>query len=153
MRINVELQGFLGLSDGEINDIYYWLRLGPLVACVWTAAGVITESPVVLWALAPVSASGAIFRRHWLDALCRRIVRPWLRTAPIPAYRAPRRFTCALSSLSLIATGTCFAIGASGAALLLGAVTATVTAVQVVSGYCVPAAIYCWVRQELRVHG
>lgn len=147
MRINVEQQGFLGLSDCEIGDLYYWLRLGPFVACLWTAAGVMTASPALLWALAPLPAGAAILPRHPLDAFYMHIVRPRLRTAAIPAYRAPRRFTCALSSLSLIATGMCFATGATGAALGLGAVTVTVMAVQVVTGYCVPAAIYCRVRR------
>jgi hypothetical protein len=146
MRINVELQGFLGLSDCEIRDIYYWLRLAPFVACAWTAAGVITESPVLFWALALVSVVGAIFRRHPLDAFYLRVVRPRRRRAAIPAYPAPLRFTCALSALSLMATGTWFAIGAGRPALVLGVGTVAVMAVQVVTGYCAPAAIYCRLR-------
>jgi hypothetical protein len=142
MRINVELQGFVGLSDCDIGDIYYWLRLGALLGLVWTAAGVIAQSAVMLWALVPISASGAFLRRELTDEFYMRVVRPRLRTAAIPVSGPPRRFTCLLMAVWLALTGACFAAGAPAAGFALGAIALAEMAVQVVSGYCVPAALY-----------
>ena len=151
MRAQLETQGFLGLSDDEIRDIYYWLRFAPLVACLWTSAGVLTESSAALWAFVPLSLGGAVLSRHPLDTFYMLVIRPRFGTAAIPAYGAPRRFTCALSAMCLAVTGVCFAAGATTAGRVLGAIVLAVMAVQVTTGACVPATMYAVLRRAMRL--
>ena len=146
MRAKVEMQGFLGLSDPEISDLYYWLRVAPLVCAIWTSAGVITGSPLILWALVPVALAGAVRGRHPADALYTFVVRPRRRTAAIPAYGAPRRFACAMGAVSLCVTGACFATGATLAGRTLGGVTIALMAVDGLTGYSVSSAVYQLMR-------
>ena len=146
MRAKVEMQGFLGLSDPEISDLYYWLRVAPLVCAIWTSAGVLIGSPVILWALAPIALAGAVSGRHPADALYTFVVRPRRLTAAIPAYGAPRRFACAMGVVSLCVTGACFATGATLAGRTLGGVTIALMAVDGLTGYSVSAATYQLLR-------
>ena len=141
MRARVELQGFEGLSDAEIHDIYYWLRVGPLVSGIWIAAGLMFGSAATLWALVPFLASGAILPRQPFDLFYCRVVCPQLGRSPIPASRAPHRFTCALMSLWLAAAGACFAFGAVTSGRAIGIALLVVTALHVATGYCLPAAL------------
>ena len=56
-RRRIEAQGFVGLDDGTLASIQYWLRLSPAMCMVWTVAGLFLGSPIILWALVPFAAS------------------------------------------------------------------------------------------------
>jgi hypothetical protein len=142
MRARVEMQGFLRLSDPEIEDLYYWLRVAPLVSGLWTSIGVLTSSPAILWGLVPILLTGAAIGRHPADAVYTLVVRPRRGTAPIPTNGAPRRFACATVAASLAAAGACFFSGATIAGRVLGGAAIAVMAVDAITGYCVPSAIY-----------
>ncbi len=142
MRARVEMQGFTGLSDPEISDLYYWLRVAPLLCAVWTLAGVVSESPVILWTLAPLALAGAVSGRHPADAFYTLVVRPRWRTTAMPAYGAPRRFACAMGAGSLCVTGACFALDATLAGRVLGGVTIALLVLDGVTGYSVSSAVY-----------
>ena len=69
LRKRIEMQGFTGLSDAEVRQINYPLRLAPAICMVWTALGVVLGSPLVLAALVPFALAGALFEGHPFDAL------------------------------------------------------------------------------------
>ncbi|MEZ5317170.1 MAG: DUF4395 family protein [Vicinamibacterales bacterium] len=142
MRARVEMQGFVGLSDEAISDIVYWLRLAPFVCAAWTVVGLWQASALVIWALAPFAALGAVLPRHPFDVLYMRVIRPWRGSAPIPEYGAPRRSACVVATVWLTATGACLAAGAVTAGRALGLVFVAIASVQVATGFCIPSWVY-----------
>ena len=141
-RRRIEAQGFVGLDDGTLAAIQYWLRLSPAICMAWTAAGLYLGSPIILWALVPFAALGAVLPTHPFDACYNSGVRHLQRTPPIPRYGLPRRFACLMATIFLIVAAwslqsglTPLAYGAGG--LLIAAAFITVT-----TGFCVPSFIY-----------
>src|SRR6266568_8774693 len=66
---NIQAQGFCGLDDKTYAQINYPLRLSPAICMLWTAVGTALASPMILWALAPFAALGAILPGHPFDVL------------------------------------------------------------------------------------
>jgi hypothetical protein len=69
IRENIQAQGFCGLDDKTYAQINYPLRLSPAICMLWTAVGTALASPMILWALAPFAALGAILPGHPFDVL------------------------------------------------------------------------------------
>ena len=42
-KARIEAQGFVGLDDGPLAQIDYWLRLSPAICMLWAAVGTATE--------------------------------------------------------------------------------------------------------------
>ena len=138
----IEAQGFIGLDDGTLAAIQYWLRLSPAICMIWTAAGLFLGSPMMLWALVPFAMLGAVLPTHPFDVCYNRGVRHLQHAPPIPRYGVPRRFACMMATIFLIVAAwarqsglTTLAYGAGGL-VVLGAF------VNVTTGFCVPSFIY-----------
>jgi hypothetical protein len=142
MRRQVEMQGFTGLSDQDLWDLNYWLRLSPFLCAVWAGAGTLLGSPALLWALAPFAAAGALLRGHPFDAIYDHVVRHLLGSPRIPRYGRPRRFACGLATLWLLGTGWAFHAGLPALGRVLGFFMVGVQAVQVTTGLCLPSLTY-----------
>jgi hypothetical protein len=55
--------------DETYAQINYPLRLSPAICMVWVAVGTALASPIILWALMPFAALGAILPGHPFDVL------------------------------------------------------------------------------------
>jgi hypothetical protein len=141
-RRRIEAQGFVGLDDHALAAIQYWLRLSPAICMVWTAVGLLRGSPMVLWALAPFAALGAVLPTHPFDAfynssLCYLRHRP-----PIPRYGLPRRFACLMATMILIVAAWALQSGLTTLAYGVGGVLVAGAFINVTTGFCVPSFIY-----------
>ncbi len=141
-RRRIEAQGFVGLSDTEIGQINYWLRLAPAICLAWTATGVVLASPRILMLLVPFALLGAILPLHPFDVLYNHVIRRVTKSQRLPRYGEPRRFACLMATLMVSATAGMFAMGLSLAGYLLGAVMIVMAGVNVSTGFCVPSFIY-----------
>ncbi len=137
----VELQGFTGLDDDTVRRINYGLRFAPFVCLIVTAIGTALASGTVLWWLLPFALAGAVLPGHPFDLLYNHGLRYLSGGARIPRYPRPRRFACALASLWLVATASCFDLGAVIAGQILGWALVAVAFVNVSTGFCVPSFI------------
>ncbi|MEP6787158.1 MAG: DUF4395 family protein [Acidobacteriota bacterium] len=142
-RKRIEAQGFLGLSNAEINDLNYWFRFAPAVCLIWTAIGLLFASKLVICSLVPFAILGAVMRIHPFDLLYERVVRFYHPIRPsMPTYGLPRRFACLVAASALTLTAVAFDIGAAWVGYIFGGMMVVMASVQVVSGFCGPAIIY-----------
>ncbi|HPA80356.1 MAG TPA: DUF4395 family protein [Thermoanaerobaculales bacterium] len=149
-RHRAEMQGFVGLDDEHLAEINSWLRLSPGICLAWVAAATVTASPVLMLALVPFAAGGAVLRNHPFDVIYNHGLRHLLGTRPLPRYGAPRRFACAVGSLWMTAAGTALAAGFTTLGLVLGVAMVALASVQVLTGFCVPSFIYQLGRERRR---
>lgn len=141
-RRRLEVQGFVGLDEDALGEVAPWLRFTPALCTAFMGLGTVLASQVVLWALAPLAALGAIFPMHPFDLLYNYGVRHLTGTRRLPPNGAPRRFACAIAVLWLVATGWAFYAGAALVGYILGAsLTATALLVST-TDICIPSIIY-----------
>lgn len=141
-RQRLECQGFVGCDDGTLAEVAPWLRLAPALCATWAAVGTALEAPLVLWALVPFAALGALRQGHPFDALYNHGVRHLLGTRRLPPYRAPRRIACAVAAVWLGLTGGAFFAGASIAGYVLGGALVLMALVTTVTDFCIPSFVY-----------
>jgi hypothetical protein len=141
-RGRIEAQGFLGLSDTTLVGINLGLRVAPTLCMLWTATGTALASHVVLWALVPFAALGAVLRGHPFDVLYNHGLRYIKRTPALPPYAMPRRFTCAMATVWLAAAAWSFQSGATLSGQLLGYAFVAVAFVTVTTGFCIPSFVF-----------
>jgi hypothetical protein len=101
-RERILAQGFCGLNDATYAQINYPLRLAPAICMLWTAAGTALASPMILWALVPFAALGAILPGHPFDVFYNYGLRHLFGSPALPRYGARRRFACALATVMLV---------------------------------------------------
>lgn len=142
LRARVEMQGFLGLSDDALVRVEPWLRFSPAICAAWAATATLAGSVTSLAFLSITALLGATLPMHPFDSLYNHGIRHMTATPPIPRYRAPRRFACAVGTVWLAATAAAFAMGASTAGLVLGSLFTVVALAPVVTGFCVPSFVY-----------
>jgi hypothetical protein len=106
------------------------------------AVGTALGSPVVLLALAPFAALGAILNRHPFDFLYNGLVRHVTKTRPLPPHAAQRRFACGMAAGWLIGTAWAFHIGATQLGYWLGGALTAVALLVSVTHFCIPSMIY-----------
>mgnify|MGYP003576227691 CR=1 FL=1 len=138
----IEAQGFIGLDDGTLAAIQYWLRLSPAICMIWTAAGLFLGSAMMLWALVPFAALGAVLPTHPFDVCYNSGVRRLRRTPPIPRYGVPRRFACLMATILLTVAAWALQSGLTTLAYGAGGLVVLGAFVNVTTGFCVPSFIY-----------
>jgi len=138
---NIQAQGFCGLDDKTYAQINYPLRLSPAICMLWTAVGTALASPMILWALAPFAALGAILPSHPFDVLYNYGLRHLTGTPALPRYGARRRLACALATTLIVMAAWGFQAGMPMAGQIAGWALVTGTFVNVSTGLCGPALI------------
>jgi hypothetical protein len=142
VRKRLEMQGFFGLSDTEVIQFNYWLRLAPAICLAWTAVGVYFASPVILGLLVPFALLGGLNDGHPFDVFYNRGIRYLLGQPRLPVYGRPRRFACFMASASLATTAITFALGVDVVGYALGGLMVVMMSIMVTTGFCVPSKIY-----------
>lgn len=142
LRRRLEMQGFVGECDARLAEIGPWLRLAPALCMAWTLVGTTMASAPVLWALMPLAALGAILRSHPFDVFYNWIYSRRRGAPPLPRYRAPRRFACALATIWLGLAGLAFYSGALLAGYVLGLSLALAALVPTLTDFCIPSFLW-----------
>ena len=138
---NIQAQGFCGLDDNTYAQINYPLRLSPAICMLWTAVGTALASPMILWALAPFAALGAILPGHPFDVLYNYGLRHLTGTPALPRYRARRRLACAFATTLIVMAAWGLQAGMPMAGQIAGWALVAGTFVNVSTGICGPALI------------
>src|SRR5688572_14849300 len=137
-RNRIEAQGFVEITDDEIRQINYWLRLAPATCMTWTAVGVVLASPLILWALVPFALLGGILRGHPFDVLYNHGLRHIFKTPRLPRYGLPRRFACLMASGLLAVAALGFQFGFTIIGYAVGGFMVIAAFINVSTGFCVP---------------
>lgn len=101
-----------------------------------------TATPVLLAALVPFAALGALLPMHPFDLLYNRVIRRLTGTDPLPRSGAPRRFACVVATVWLPATAVAFRTGATLAGYVLGGLFVAVSGLVVTTHICIPSMVY-----------
>ena len=141
IRENIQAQGFCGLDDKTYAQINYPLRLSPAICMLWTAVGTALALPMILWALAPFAALGAILPGHPFDVLYNYGLRHLAGTPALPRYGARRRLACAFATTLIVIAAWGFQAGMLMAGQIAGWALVAGTFVNVSTGLCGPALI------------
>jgi hypothetical protein len=141
VRENIQAQGFCGLDDETYAQINYPLRLSPAICMLWAAVGTALASPMILWALAPFAALGAILPGHPFDVLYNHGLRHLAGTPAIPRYGARRRLACVFATALIVMAAWGFQAGLLMAGQIAGWAIVAGTFVNVSTGLCGPALI------------
>jgi hypothetical protein len=139
VRENIQAQGFCGLDNETCAQINYPLRLSPAICMVWAAVGTALAWPMVLWALMPLAALGAILPGHPFDVLYNHGLRHLLGTPALPRYGGRRRFACALATIMIIAAAWGFQTGMPMVGYIVGWSLVAAAFTNVSTGFCVPS--------------
>jgi len=142
VRCRLEAQGYRGLDDATLEEVGPWLRWSPALCTVVMSAGVMLESPLILWVLAGIAFIGALLPFHPFDLLYNYGARHLTRTRALPHHGPQRRFACGLASIWLLATGWAFHVDEPLAGYLLGIPLILVALLVSVTHFCVPSWIY-----------
>lgn len=137
-----EMQGFVGLTDGDLSRIDPWLRFSPAICAAWAAVATLAHSSTALLVLAGIAVLGAVRASHPFDAVYNLGVRRVTGSPAIPRYGTPRRFACSVAAAWLAATAAAFARGATTAGVALGVFFTAVALVPVMTGFCVPSFVF-----------
>jgi len=108
---------------------------------VWAAVGTALASPIVLWALVPFAALGALLPGHPFDVVYNHGLRYVFGTPALPRYGPRRRFACAVATVMLIAAAWGFQAGLPAVGHLAGWSVVCAAFLNVSIGFCVPSFI------------
>lgn len=151
IRRRLEIQGFVGLDEATLCEVEPWLRFTPAVCAMLMGLGTALALPVLLWALVPIAALGAVFPVHPFDFVYNYGLRRLTGTRPLPSNGPPRRFACGMAAVWLAATAAAFMAGAAPVGYALGGVLTAVAALVSTTHFCIPSLVYRLLTSRLRV--
>jgi hypothetical protein len=138
-RRKIEAQGFLCLSNDEVESLNVWLRFTPAITLVWFTAGVWEASPRILFWLAMMTMLGAILTGHPFDVLYNHGIRYIAASPEIPPFSRQRRFAYLLAAVQILGTLTAFYAGYRTVGYAVGIASIGAGAVYVITGNCAPS--------------
>lgn len=142
LRTRIQAQGFCGLDDATYQQINYPLRLSPAICMIWAAVGTALASPVILWALVPFAALGALLPSHPFDVFYNYGLRYMFNTPVLPRYPVRRRFACLMATVMLVGAAWGFQAMMPMVGYIVGWSLVAAAFVNVSTGFCVPSFLY-----------
>jgi len=137
IRRRLEVQGFLGLTDGELKAIGPWMRFTPILNLTFTVMATALSSVPLLVGLAILMAAGAMMPMHPFDALYNGVVRRITGTQPLPKSGGRRRIVFAVGATWLLLITGAFSFGMSVVGYVLGGLMAVLIAPLATMHVCV----------------
>ena len=134
-------QGF-DLSDEEITEFNYWLRIAPATCMLWVTASLLLGSALLAALLVPVALLCFAFARHPFDATYNYGIRFLIGGRKLPSYGTPRRFVCLMASVMVGAIAVSFGFGYFAIGYVIGASMVAMLFLNVITGNCGPCGIY-----------
>jgi len=147
MRKRLEAQGFTGLDEGHLSDLAPWVRVVSATFTGWIAVGTLLESPLVLFACAPLAFLGVVLPWHPLDSIYQHGFRRMIDSPAMPPTSSQRRWAYAIVTVWLLAAGFAFARDARIVGWILGGALAIAEAVHATTLFCVLSYCFSWARR------
>ena len=142
-KVNLDNQGFCGLSDEMKARYALALRFTPAVATTSVLVGLALQSPVLLGSMALVTLSGVLFPRGMVVDLVYNLgVRHLFGAPALPPTPAPRRFSYGISTVWLAGSAASYHYGLPVLGFVLGATVALGGAILTITLWCLGSWIY-----------
>jgi len=138
----LEVQGITNVESETLADVAPWYRMAFALCASLAGIGTVLASSVILWALTPIAALGALFPVHPFDLIYNHGIRYLRNTGPLPKRAAQGRFACAIATVWLAATAMAFQSGELILGYILGAALTSVGMLVGTTDICIPSMIY-----------
>ena len=138
------LRGIESRDDEAFQRMLPWTKMAFAVGGAQALVATTFGSADMLWQMVPVAAAAVILPHHPLEYVYNYGIRFVTKSVPIPANRAPVRFAFFMASVILAVAAAAFDSGIWWLGYALGLSVATVATTFVVTGFCVPAAIWAF---------
>ena len=142
MNSRLALRGIEPSDDEAFRRMLPWTKMAFAVGGTQALIATTLGNADMLWQMVPVAAAAVILPHHPLEYIYNYGIRFLTKSAPLPANRAPVRFAFFMASIILAAAAAAFEAGALWMAYAMGLSVAMVATTFVVTGFCVPAAIW-----------
>jgi hypothetical protein len=140
-RAGLTMQGFACDVDPRVVSAARWLRFTPALSTIWIALGTALRSPILLWSFAVIAALGAA-GWHVFDALFDVLVRPAVKSSPLPPNPPPRRFAMAIAAAWSAGAGALMAAGFTLTGVVAGSMLALAGATVATTHFCLGSWFY-----------
>jgi hypothetical protein len=147
MRENLTTQGYR-LSDAERRQLAVGLRFSTGVCLALVIVALALESPVMVFALSGIGAVAGFAARHPFDHVWNRGVRHIVGGPLLPPSPRRRRDAFKVATGWLLVVGALFAMGATTAALVLGALLVAACATVTATNLCLPSETFAWLERR-----
>lgn len=142
VRGRLQMQGYACPNEQAFREVVPWTRFSPALCSTIGAVGTVLASPIILGALVPMAALGAVFPVHPFDLIYNHGIRHMIGTEPLPKNGAPRRFACAVATVWLGATAAAFWMEAMIVGYVLGTLFVAVSGLVATTHICIPSMVY-----------
>jgi len=144
-QARLALRGIEHRDDADFARILPWTKLAFAVGGAQALIATAYANADMLWQMVPVAALAVILPHHPIEYAYNYGLRFLTRTGPLPANKAPVKFAFFMATLILAAAAWSLDSGITWLGYVLGLKVAIVSAIFVVSSFCIPAAIWALV--------
>jgi hypothetical protein len=142
-KVNLDNQGFCGLSDEMKARYALPLRFTPAVATTLVVIGLVLQSPGLIGFMALVTLSGVLFPRGMvLDLVYNLGIRHLFGAPALPPTPTPRRFSYGISTVWLVGSAVSYQYGLPVLGFVLGATVAIGGTILTITLWCLGSWIY-----------
>jgi rhodanese-related sulfurtransferase len=143
-------QGYENYTRQELTEMEWGLRFTPFVCALIALYGLVTQQPLVLFAVAFLGAWAFFFpAAHPMDLLYNHVVRPLFGAAKLPPNPLQRRLACLSAAIMNLMAGTLFLVGWPIAAWIVGGCLLVLQAIVIATHFCVLSWMYEGVSRML----
>ena len=143
LRTNSLVQQGYDYGPSDLKQLSWALRFTPSLCMALALVGLVTQQPVIHFALAVLGMGGLwIPAWHPFDLLYNHVLRRLWNGVPVPPNPLPRRIACFMGGLMNLGIGIAFTLGSPIAAYVLGVVLIALQVIVITTHFCVASWLY-----------
>jgi len=148
-QANLVTQGYC-LPAADARALRFGLRFPTALCLALVVIGLVVESALLVALLVPIGALAGWTTRHPFDHIWNHGIRHLTRSPELPPNPTRRRHAFKLATVWLTGVAALFAVGATTAGLVLGAVLVAVCSLVTVTNFCIPSTMLAWLDARAR---
>jgi hypothetical protein len=154
-RRRLQTQGYLNLSDQELSEHHFGIRLAYWVCSILAIGALVAGNSWFVFAVAMIAFLATIPPYHPVDYIYNYGVRQMLGKSKLPPRTNQARFACGIASIWLIATAYFIANGQTLTGNILGFSLVAVGLLVASTDICIPSMMYnfLFLRNKVKHQG
>lgn len=151
MRANLKTQGY-GAVEAEDRRLWLGVRFSTGLCLALVVIALVLQSVALLSVLVVIGAVAGFASRHPFDHLWNHGVRHLARAPKLPPSPPRRRDAFRVATAMLAAVTALFALGATAAALVVGAMLVAACTLVTAANLCLPSEAFAWWERRKAPH-
>ena len=141
-RRRLEVQGYNGFTDAELNDYKIGIRLAYYLCDSLVVLGLVLMNIKLLAVAMSIAFFGAILAYHPVDYLYNYLIRHLINKPQLPHRTNQVRFACGIATVWLIGVIYLFYAGLNLWGYITGGILVSVATLVATTDICIPSLIY-----------